>query len=132
MAEGKWSVAHGQILSLPSCGIAQSKNHILKLQDRDPRARLVRGAHGFNPKARGPGLGPEGNEHDLILLGIDDFGECPSKLLESNSVEEALENRELDAATVGLYGFLDAPEPLRMADVVADEESLAIHDLSGW
>lgn len=61
------------------------------------------------------------------MIGVYDFVQVFSKLLEAEGVEEAFEDGVLDARTKGLYGFFNATEAFWVGDVVADEKALAIH-----
>jgi hypothetical protein len=67
----------------------------------------------------------------LIVIGIDNFAEVFSELLEADAVEETFEDGVLDAGAKGLNGFLDTPKAFRICDVVADKKALSIHEQQG-
>jgi len=102
------------------------------LQDRHPRARFVGLSDSIDAKAGGSGLGSKGNKQNLIVFGVDDPHQVPAELLQTDAIQQALENRELEACAVGFDRPLDKPETLGIADVVADKESLPVHILNGW
>ena len=126
---GRWHMAETNQAEMAFPG---KQKFAFRSDDRDPRALGVGLADSLDAKNLLPSFRPERYEHYLIVVMLDDFIERGPEFLETESVQRTLENRILKTLAEGLAGFRHLPQPLGVADIIADEVACAGHDLSGW
>jgi hypothetical protein len=66
------------------------------------------------------------------MVGVDDIRQQTPEFLQINPVEQALKDGKLEACTERADSLLDAPQPSGVADIVADEVTLTLHQISVW